>query len=268
MTDISIHPFYFAVIAFRRTWAGLDTILRLSWFPVLLVALAVYTLTPDTPVSQGTGISGDGILRLAILAIAGLMVQAMIAVAWHRTMLGVFDPSGMRFYIRFGYREFLYGIIAVFLAIIVFMGLYAVTGMVAGVLAATFGAASAPVRALAFLIGMVPAIFIVARSCLVLPSIALGLGADLIRSWQITRGYGARIAATLIIVCLPLVSISIVLVYLSSMFVERDLGGIVALVVNYVNMIVNIVMMCFIVTTLNLVFAELNGGKNGGKLKT
>ncbi len=265
MRDIRIHPLYFAVIAFRRTWAGIDTILRLCWFPVLLVAVAVYVLTPDTPVTEGAGIPPDGMLRLAVLAIAGLMVQAMIAVAWHRTMLSGFDPSRVRLYIRFGFREFLYGIIAVFLAIIVFMGLYVVTGMVAGLLAATFGAASAPVQALAFLMGMVPAILIVARSCLVLPSVALGMGADLIRSWQITRGYGAQIAATLIIVCLPLVLVSIILVYLSGMFVERGLGGIVGLVVNYVNMIVNIVMMCFVVTTLNLVFAELHGDRNDGK---
>ncbi len=261
MRDIRIHPLHFAFGAFRKTWAGIDSILRLSWFPVLLVAVAVHLLTPGTPVTGETGMPPDGILRLAVLAIAGLMVQAMIAVAWHRTMLAGFDPSRMRIYIRFGFREFLYGIIAVFLAIIVFMGLYVVTGMVAALLAATFGVSGPLGQIFAFLIGMVPAILIVARSSLVLPSIALGQGADLIRSWQVTRGHGAQISATLILVCLPLVVVSIVLIHLSGMFVERGFGGLVGLVVNYVNMIVNIVMMCFVVTALNLFFAELHHDK-------
>ncbi len=265
MRDMRIHPLHFAIVASRRTWAGIDTILRLSWFPVLLVAVAVHFLTPGTPVTGGSGIPPDGILRLAILAIAGLMVQAMIAVAWHRTMLAGFDPSKLRIYIRFGFREFLYGIIAVFLAIIVVMGLYVVTGMVATLLAATLGVAGPLWQMFAFLIGMVPAILIVARSSLVLPSIAVGLGADLIRSWQVTRGHGARISATLILVCLPLVVVSIILLHLSGMFVERGLGGVVGLVVNYVNMIVNIVMMCFVVTTLSLIFTELHhDGSNEG----
>ena len=261
MRDMRIHPLHFAIVAFRRTWGGIDSILRLSWFPVLLVAVAVHFLTPGTPVAGDTGMPPDGILRLAILAIAGLMVQAMIAVAWHRAMLAGFDPSKVRIYIRFGFREFLYGIIAVFLAIIVVMGLYVVTGVVATLLAATVGVSGPVGQMFAFLIGMVPAILIVARSSLVLPSIAVGFGADLIRSWQATRGHGAHISATLILVCLPLVVVSIVLLHLSGMFVERDLGGIVSLVVNYVNMIVNIVMMCFVVTTLSLIFAELHGSK-------
>ena len=261
MRDIRIHPLHFAFGAFRETWAGIDSILRLSWFPVLLVAVAVHLLTPGSPVTGETGMPPDGILRLAVLAIAGLMVQAMIAVAWHRTMLAGFDPSRVRIYIRFGFREFLYGIIAVFLAIIVFMGLYVVTGMVAALLAATFGVSGPLGQIFAFLIGMVPAILIVARSSLVLPSIALGQGADLIRSWQVTRGHGAQISATLILVCLPLVVVSIVLIHLSGMFVERGFGGFVGLVVNYVNMIVNIVMMCFVVTALNLFFAELRRDK-------
>ena len=261
MRDIRIHPLHFAFGAFRKTWAGIDSILRLSWFPVLLGAVAVHLLTPGTPVTGETGMPPDGILRLAVLAIAGLMVQAMIAVAWHRTMLAGFDPSRVRIYIRFGFREFLYGIIAVFLAIIVFMGLYVVTGMVAALLAATFGVSGPLGQVVAFLIGMVPAILIVARSSLVLPSIAVGQGADLIRSWQVTRGYGAQISATLILVCLPLVVVSIVLIHLSGMFVERGFGGFVGLVVNYVNMIVNIVMMCFVVTALNLFFAELHRDK-------
>ena len=261
MRDMRIHPLYFAFGAFRKTWAGIDSIQRLSWFPVLLVAVAVHFLTPGTPVTDGTGLPPDGILRLAILAIVGLMVQAMIAVAWHRAMLAGFDASKVRIYIRFGFREFLYGIIAVFLAIIVVMGLYVVTGVVATLLAATLGVSGPVWQMLAFLIGMVPAILIVARSCLVLPSIALGQGADLIRSWQVTRGHGAQMSATLILVCLPLVVVSIVLLHLSGMFVERGLGAVVGLVMNYVNMIVNIVMMCFVVTTLSLFFAELHRGK-------
>ncbi len=261
MRDMRIHPLYYALIAFRRTWTGIDTILRLSWFPVLLVAVAVHFLTPDASVSDSAGLPPDGILRLALLAIVGLMVQAMIAVAWHRTMLAGFDASKVRIYIRFGIREFLYGIISVFLAIIVVMGLYVVTGLVATFFAASLGVSGPLWQMLAFLIGTVPVILIVARSCLVLPSIAVGFGADLIRSWQITKGYGAHVSATLFLVCLPLVAVSIVLLHLSGMLVERGLGVVVELVMNYVNMIINIVMMCFVVTTLSILYAELYRGE-------
>ena len=137
--------------------------------------------------------------------------------------------------------------------------------MVATLLGAALGVSGPLWQVFAFLVGMVPAILVVARSSLVLPSIALGQGADLIRSWQVTRGHGAQISATLILVCLPLVVVSIVLLHLSGMFVERGFGSVVGLVVNYVNMIVNIVMMCFVVTTLNLFFAELHRDEADGE---
>ena len=257
MNQIQINPLILTVAAFRQTWRGLDSILRLAWFPVLIIAIVAHLVAPVPADGDAAGMPPGGIVRLAILGVAGIMVQAMIAVAWHRTLLTGFDPASRRIYIRFGLAEFLYGIISVFLTILVVIGLYVVTGIVATILTMVLGVSGAIWQALAFLVGMVPAIVIVARSALVLPAIAVGKGADLIMSWQATRGNGARISATLILVSLPLIVASIVLLQLSGSFIQRGLGEVVEVVVSYVNMIINILMMCLVVSALSLLYAQL-----------
>ena len=257
MNNVQINPLILTLAAFRQTWRGLDSILRLAWFPVLVIAIAAHLVAPVPAGGDGAGMPSGGIVRLALLGVAGILVQAMIAVAWHRTLLTDFDPASRRIYLRFGLAEFLYGIISVFLTILVVIGLYVVTGIVATLLTMVLGVSGTIWQALAFLVGMVPALVIIARSVLVLPAIAVGKGADLIMSWRATRGNGARISATLILVSLPLIVASVVLLQLSGTFVQRGLGEFVEIVVSYVNMIINILMMCLVVSALSLLYAQL-----------
>ena len=265
MKHVQINPLAITLAAFRQTWQGLDSILRLAWFPVLILAVAAHFAAPVPQAGSIAVIPSGGIAGLAILVVAGIMVQSMIAVAWHRALLTDFDPLARRIYVRFGLREFLYGIICVFLAILVVIGLYVVTGIVATVLIVALGVSGALLQTLAFLAGMVPAIVIVARSILVLPAIAVGKGADLIMSWRATRGNGIRIAAMLILVSLPLVVGSIALLQLSGTFIQRDFGDAAVLVVSYVNMVINILMMCLAVSALSLLYQQLADRQQEGR---
>ncbi len=264
MNQVQINPLTLTGLALRQTWKGLDTILRLAWFPVLIIAVAAHLAAPAPVEGDGAVIAPGGMMRLALLGMAGLMVQAMIAVAWHRVLLTGFDPAKRRIYIRFGLAEFLYAVISVFLAILVVMGLYVLTGVVATVLASALGISGLLLQTVAFLAGMLPAIIIVARSVLVLPAIAVGRGADLIMSWRATRGNGIRISASLILVSVPLVVAGVVLLQLSTAIAQRELGAAVSIVVGYVNMIINIVLMCLVVSALSLLYTRLGADREAG----
>lgn len=249
--DPRIHPLALAVEGYRLALRGFDTILRLSWFAVLALALLARLLASGAA-PEGTGaatVAAGGLAGLALLAGCAVLVHAMVAVAWHRAVLLGEGPGSRRVYLRCGRRELLYGATAVFFALCVFTG-------------ATLLSVVAPLGGglLLVLVYLAAALVAITRSVLILPAIALGRGLDLAASWRATRGQSLRATATLVLACLPLVATEFALIALFSRLQERDFGTaevLVDLVAGFVGMIVIIVMICGLAATVSLLYAKL-----------
>ncbi len=253
---LRIQPLALAVEGYRLALRGFDTVLQLSWFAVLALALLARLLASGaTP--EGTGaatVAAGGVAGLALLAGCAVLVHAMVAVAWHRAVLLGEGPGSRRVYLRCGRRELLYGATAVFFALCFFTG----ATLLSVVAAAPLG--GGPLLVPIYLAGLAAALVAVARSMLILPAIALGRGLDLAASWRATRGQSLRATATLVLACLPLVATEFALIALFSRLQQRDFGTVevlVDLVAGFVGMIVIIVMICGLAATVSLLYARL-----------
>ena len=251
-----IQPLALAVEGYRLALRGFDTVLRLSWFAVLALALLARLLASGAA-PEGTGattVTAGGFAGLALLAGCAVLVHAMVAVAWHRAVLLGEGPGSRRVYLRCGRREMLYGATAVLFAMFFFAGVTLLPVAVAAPLG------GGPLLVPVYLVGLAVALVAIARSVLVLPAIALDRGLDLAASWQATRGQSLRATATLVLACLPLVATEFALIALFSRLQERDFGTagvLVDLVAGFVGMIVIIVMICGLAATVSLLYAKL-----------
>ena len=253
-----IQPLALAIEGYRLALRDFDTILRLSWFAVLALALLARLLASGAA-PEGTGaaaVAAGGIAGLALLAGCAVLVHAMVAVAWHRAVLLGEGPGSGRIYLRLGRRELVYGAAAVLFAVFFFTGATVLPVAVA----APLGGGAGPLSILVFLAGLAAALVAIARSALVLPAIALDRGLDLAASWRATRGQSLRTTATLVLAGLPLVATEFALMALFSRLQERDFGAagaLVDLVAGFVGMIVVIVMVCGLAATVSLLYARL-----------
>ena len=244
--------FYLAYRSYTLTFRGAEAVLRFCWLGALLLALAQSLLIGEPLEAGGDGataaVPSDAAPALVVLAFGAAMLHAMVAVAWHRAILLGETLSHKRFYLRFGAREGLYGAVAVFFFLSFFMGLGAAP------LAMGADAGGPLARAIAFLGGPVLAVAVLARSMLVLPSIALGMGPDLAMSWRVTHGNGWRAIVALILVLGPLALAEFATIHAVQALFERGLDPVAGFVVRFVAAIVTILTASVVVAFVSLVY--------------
>lgn len=137
--------------------------------------------------------------------LVALPLLVAFAVAWHRASLSA-DPAGRGEAGRFGRRELRY--LGMLLGLLVILLLFLIFGGILYLLASSGSAQAAAARpAMLWLIGglLLAGLFFGVRFILVFPAIAVGdREISLRRSWQLTRGNGARLFLAFLATCLPL----------------------------------------------------------------
>lgn len=165
---------------FVFAWRERRTILRLSWFPLLLASIAEY-LAPDDATMIG----------VKLLTVA---TWAVIAVSLHRAILFGDRQPNTWLNIRFGKVEALFAIVPViYLAVL-----------------ATMSALGIPTEvhykgnpAFVAMIVMAIAIFFLARFCLIFPIAVVERRIDFAQAWALSHGNAWRMIGLWIVVTIP-----------------------------------------------------------------
>lgn len=250
-----IRPLQLVWQSYVVTFRGLDTILRLSWFAALLLAIVGRIVSGELPESvAGTEtetLPASYMLVFSILAIVTAMVHAMVAVGWHRAILRDEYQENRRIYFRLGRNELLYTVAAVFLMVFVMMAVSIVP------MVWTSSGADPVSMTVAMVMGPGLVLMLVGRSLLVLPAIAIGRGADLALSWRATSGQVFRVAAVLALMVVPLGLIDLAIIEIVTSVAERDLGVVLNMLASFVVTTVLIVMVSTIVSAASLLYREL-----------
>lgn len=255
ITNPRISPLHLAVQAFRVTFGGVDTILRLSWLAALLLSLTQIFSSPVTPTVTEDGtelmIGGGDLAYFVLMAILSLGVQGMVAIGWHRALLLGETHDERRFYLRFGRSELAYTFVAVAMLLFFAMGL--------GMLPAAMEMAGGPsfILAIFFLAGPILATLVVSRISLVLVMLALGKPADLKECWEATKGNGARLAALYLMVGVPMALCQFLLPVLLGRVASLGLGIIGDIVVSFIGTLVLLLVFCALISAISLAYREL-----------
>ncbi len=256
MRNKKIEFFPDVFVTYRMTYSGIDTLLRISWFPVLLVTIVIQLgvlAVPDTQsdVTVETAITGNLLIYLVVTSIATLMMQAIVSVAWLRDLCGFSFPQDTRFYFRFGIREFRYTLVLLLITVFLSVGFgTAVAGMV-------LWQGSVVAQLLALVFGPLLGLYIIARSILVLPMAALDRPVQVLESWRMTRSSGARISLILVVLTIPVVAVQTALSQLTLSLIRLDPGWLLLSGVNFVSLIVVVLISATITTALCVILSRL-----------
>ena len=251
-----IAPFAVALAAAQMTWRGFDTLLRLGWVAALVSTLAGIVLEPPPPHLSADGSAVEfapgTVAMLVLLGIIAMILQSVVAVAWHRAILLGEHNDGRRWYLRLGGRELLYALISFFLLMLAAMASAVILPAALDQLRA-----GAPVLGLFFLAGPLVAIIVLARVVLVLPAVALGRPPDLARCWQAVDGNTARVASVLLIVATAAGAVGVGLIWVFTTVNDRNLGFPMDAVITFVNALASFTLMAFVLSALSLLYALL-----------
>lgn len=255
LTNPKINPARLAVQAFRVTFGGVDTILRLSWLAALLLSMLQIFSNPIAPTVNEDGtelmIGGSDLVYFILMAFLALAVQAMIAIGWHRALLLGETHADRRFFLRFGKSELVYTFVALAMLIFFAMGL----GMLPAAMDMAGGASF--ILAIFFLAGPILATLVVSRVSLVLVMIALGQPADLKECWEATKGNGARLASLYLMVGVPMAFLQFLFPVLLARVASLGLGLIGDVVISFIGTLVLMIVFCLLISAISLAYREL-----------
>mgnify|MGYP001333532010 CR=1 FL=1 len=249
-----IAPYAVARQGLSSTVTGFDALLRIGWFPALLLTVAGAILEPEAPYLDEAGelvMTPKAIAVLILLALLATAITAMVAAAWQREMLDPQARTTRRLYFRLGKRELFYMLVAFFLMGLVFMGLATAPGAIQALQAGN------PLAAILMMIGPLVAILVVSRSVMVLPSIALDRGGDIGQVWRAAEGNTLRIAIALFLATLPLVLGEFLLLEMTAAVIESDLGLIAELVLRFIKALGSFVLALPLVAVTAVLYALL-----------
>jgi len=268
MTDTSPTGPRIAPLALVRhglvaTATGFDTLLRIGWLPALLLAAAGAVLEPAVAVmidAEGQIVATpQAAMGLILLALFATALSAMVATTWQRMLLMPGSEPRRRWTLRLGKREILYTLTTILLLMFVFMGMSSAPG------AAQAFTTGQVADGLVMLIGPVVATIVVARSIMVLPSIALDRGADIARVWRAAQGNTLRIAIALALVSVPILAGELLLIELSAAVITSEPGLLVELVLRFVRALMSFVLAGPVVAVTGALYALLiDPGLRGG----
>jgi hypothetical protein len=203
------------------TVAGFDALLRIGWFPALLLTAAGALMEPDAPYLDAEGtivITPRATMILVLMALMATALTAMVATAWQREMLQPDARATRRWHFRLGRRELFYMLVAFFLMGLVFMGMATAPGAFQALQSGN------PLGAVIMMIGPFAAILVVSRSVMVLPSIALDRGGDIAQVWRAAEGNTLRIAIALFLGVLPMIAGELLMLEMAAAVMASDLG--------------------------------------------
>ena len=221
--------------AYQFLFVEIGTIIRLSWFP-LLVAAVVQTLAArasiDAMVASGAFATPDARLPPTLWDLASTIVEvvayAMVAVAIHRIILFGDRRPGTYLLVSFGRAELLFMIIPVIAIVVVSAIAFAGIGI-----ALNLGGPSpqaSPVLFLLIFAIVIVLVYFAVRLSLVYPIIVAEGRFDLGQSWALSAGNFWRLFWTFALGSLPLAIVAVVFFFLVSMIVfpmlmRSGLGG-------------------------------------------
>ena len=200
----------FAVVreVYAFLWRELWTILRLSWFPVLVMTViqlfAMRAMFDSVrAVLQSPPAIGDPMsviphipaLWEGVNWIVTLAATAMVAVALHRVILFGDRKEGRYIHFALGKTELLFILlpVAVMAAWFAFLAIAVGTAMVAGALSVLFS----------LIVGAAFA-FIIVRFCIIFPIIVVERRYDFGQAWALTGGNFWRLVGAWIVAFIPL----------------------------------------------------------------
>jgi len=253
-------PVPIARFAAMSVMNGFDTVLRFGWVPILISTLAGMVLEPKVMTVMPE--DGEIVIEFGwmfVFVLVAVVTQAIFAVAWHRCVaLGEARP-GQRFYLRFGRREAVYGLVAFVVVAILSMGVGALP-MVAQLMS------SGQALAGLFVFGApVMALFLLARLCLLLPMVAIAGAADPAKSWLAVGGNTWRVVAVLVLVGIPVLVVELVLISVFGSIIDAAvtsmgaLGLVVSFLARFVSGLVFLALLGVIVSALTLLYMVLLG---------
>lgn len=199
--------------AYAFLWRELGTIIRLSWLPLLIVAIVQYfvmlgiveMIKASTDVESAVQVMQGASAGLAVKQFLSLLVNflatAIVAVALHCVILFGDRKPGSFAHFAFGKVEFLFLVLPI-IFVLAYIAAVAVGALIVYPLLAmgAVGYIATGVLAIALIAGIV---FMMIRTCLVFPLAVLRRRMAFAESWELTRGNVWRFLGTWILTILP-----------------------------------------------------------------
>jgi len=212
-----IPVFATAAAAYRFLFGDLGTILRLSWFPLLLATIIQYVAEwaqrsfARSVIENGVMVSrtDGGVLPWAWQALDFLVLivaTAVVAVALHRVILFNDRHPGRWLHLSFGKVEGLFAVLP-----IVFFAVW--YPLIFAMVVPWFGLGLLPFT-YAILIGLLLLIMVVAvRMSLIFPLTVVEGRYDFAGAWALTRGNFWRLVGLWLVVAIPMIVVALVVAY-------------------------------------------------------
>jgi hypothetical protein len=195
--------------AFQFLLHEAGTILRLSWFPLLFVAIIQYFMLRSHFAAMRSALEAGGPAALSGFssmwqwqianAVVTILGSAVVAVALHRVILLGDRKPGRYLYAAFGKVEMLFSL----LPIIVIVPFTVVAALVFGLSAAFVPRSLAALTVFLFVLAWSALIFVAIRLELILPITVLERRYDFTQAWSLTRGNFWRIVGLWLVVLIP-----------------------------------------------------------------
>ena len=213
-----------AGLAYQFLLREAGTILRLSWFPLLIVTIIQYfAMRAQFAAMRSAFESGNiGALnmnfpmwqwQIANIVVA-LLGSAIVAVALHRVILLGDRKPGRFLYVAFGKVELLFAL----LPIILMVPIIVVSFLAFGLGLTLLPKSASWVAFVGLFLMWVGAVFVFVRLALVLPLAVLEGRYNFSQSWSLTRGNFWRLVGLWLVVLIPLLIILAIFSALTSPF--------------------------------------------------
>ena len=217
--------------AYRFLSGQAGTIIRLAWFPLLIVAAAQYygTVTAaETALARLLGTPDTGGPSADFIMIAVGLVQivggAMVGVALHQLLLFGDDRRDTYILFSLGRTELLFMVIPVVAVVLAYFG----AGLLVAVAAAPAAGGPSPLFAILLIAIAAAAVYLGVRLTPLYPVIVVGDRFDLGHAFDLSRGNFWRIFTVMILGFLPVVIVLILLGMVSEPIADAFFSGLPA----------------------------------------
>ena len=177
-----------------------NTIVRLSWLPLLLVTVVQYLAARATYEEMVAALEARNLAAAsgprmweAVSGIFGIVGTAIVAVALHRVILFGDRKDNQYYYLGFGRVELLFVLLPVVIGVI-FLAISYLTA----------GADEAPFVLAVFVVLIFAFFYVMVRLSLIFPIVVVEGRYDFGQAWALTRGNFWRLFATWLVAVIPL----------------------------------------------------------------